>query len=310
MLLICVLHTEAQYGKEDNVVLIKSRGEADCGDSGTIGEKCRNGLICRTLNGGSECSGKKSLQIKKDLFCGQKDTLQRRCQRGGICIRTAKKSFKCKKGGPGRGGKKGSGGKRGKRPAKPEAPKEVHVPNQIDCDAMGVPPTCRVPTMLYFGGSGGNGASSYPRCNSEFWKQLPDSPGDVGLAIMKGEIYACGGGLENGAQYSADCYKNVGGNWVKSANLNTPRSKHTMTTIGNSMIVAGGRNNEGFRLLSSMEIFKGEKWETLEHKLPIPVKAHCAVAISDKEILFIAGDNTNGKHGGQTVGNQVQTYHL
>ena len=33
------------------------------------------------------------------------------------------------------------------------------------------------------------------------------------------------------------------------------------------------------RLLSSMEIFKGEKWETLEHKLPIPVKAHCAVAI-------------------------------
>ena len=37
---------------------------------------------------------------------------------GGICIRTAKKSFKCKKGGPGRGGKRGSGGKRGKGPGK------------------------------------------------------------------------------------------------------------------------------------------------------------------------------------------------
>mgnify|MGYP000970969602 CR=1 FL=1 len=48
-------------------------------------------------------------------------------------------------------------------------------------------------------------------------------------------------------RYLTDCYKNVQGNWVKNANLNTPRSKHTMTTMGNSMIVAGGRNNEGFR---------------------------------------------------------------
>ncbi|XP_023348274.1 kelch-like protein 3 [Eurytemora carolleeae] len=128
---------------------------------------------------------------------------------------------------------------------------------------------------------------------------------DLGSAIMNGDIYSCGGLRGYITPALKDCQKNVRGHWEKAPSMNTERAGFSMTTLGDSIIAAGGFNSRGIPLkttkesgkswgmipLDSIELFDGNSWKNLTNKLPRPIGSHCAVSISDTEILFIGGEN-------------------
>lgn len=55
-----------------------------------------------------------------------------------------------------------------------------------------------------------------------------------------------------------DCQKNVRGHWEKAPSMNTERAGFSMTTLGDSIIAAGGFNSRGIPLKTTKE--SGKSW--------------------------------------------------
>ena len=70
------------------------------------------------------------------------------------------------------------------------------------------------------------------------------------------------------------------------------RHWHTLTSVGNLTVAAGGQDPASREYWSSVEILangKGSKWSTAAWGLQVATTSHCAVATSPSHLLVIGG---------------------
>ena len=111
-------------------------------------------------------------------------------------------------------------------------------------------------------------------------------------AVLNNQLYYCGGFNVNNFNDTNKCFKNERGNWVAVPSMNEPKYFHTMTTVGSYILVTGGYSSistDPFGALDSVDIFDGAVWVKLPYTLSSVRERHCAVPVSDTEILIIGG---------------------
>ena len=122
-------------------------------------------------------------------------------------------------------------------------------------------------------------------------------------AVLNNQLYICGGRFDTyRSNGTTECFKNDRGNWVKAPSMMVPRFSHTMTSVGSYILVTGGlmtstRNINNARFATkSVEIFDGATWTTLPYTLSHRRRGHCAVPISETEVLVVGGSFRSPKH--------------
>ena len=112
-----------------------------------------------------------------------------------------------------------------------------------------------------------------------------------GAAVLNNQLYYCGGFDLVKNDVTDKCFKNDGGNWVAVPSMNKPKFSQTMTSVGSYILVTGGYNKEEASIapLDTVEIFDGAVWVKLPYTLSSVRQNHCAVPLSNTEILVIGG---------------------
>ena len=113
-----------------------------------------------------------------------------------------------------------------------------------------------------------------------------------GAAVLNKQLYYCGGFNYNNFNDTDKCFKNERGNWVAVPSMNEPKDSHTMTSVGSYILVTGGYSSistDPTYALDSVDIFDGAVWVKLPYTLSSVRERHCAVPVSDTEILIIGG---------------------
>ena len=126
-----------------------------------------------------------------------------------------------------------------------------------------------------------------PQCCTATFNDLPE---DVGwgnrASILGDQIYSCGGSKVK------KCFRASinGGGWSAVENMKEERYGHTLTTVGDRLVATGGIRTDG-RVAETIEIYTdGIGWQTASWSLLMLDYRHCAVAISQNEVLMISGD--------------------
>ena len=110
-----------------------------------------------------------------------------------------------------------------------------------------------------------------------------------GAAVLNNQLYYCGGFNFNNFNDTNKCFKNERGNWVAVPSMNEPKYYQTMTSVGSYILVTGGVSFITNGELDTVEIFDGVVWVKLPYTLSSRRAGHCAVPVSDTEILIIGG---------------------
>ena len=69
--------------------------------------------------------------------------------------------------------------------------------------------------------------------------------------------------------------------------LQEAKSFHSLTAVGGVLVAAGGQDSSE-RLLKSVEVFD-TTWNTADWSLQEEVRDHCAVTLSDEELVILGG---------------------
>lgn len=146
---------------------------------------------------------------------------------------------------------------------------------------------------------GGYGSTELLGCNRTI-RDVEDRD-NLGAATLGKDIFYCGG-MDSDYKYWSDCFVNINSSWVPVDSLKEARSLFTMNTVGQQMIVTGGENKT--HTLDSIEIYLDGSWSLLENKLTSPRRGHCAVSISDTELLVIGGRSR------RTTSKEVEIYSI
>jgi len=78
--------------------------------------------------------------------------------------------------------------------------------------------------------------------------------------------------------------------WVNATNMNVGRWLFSMNNVGSQILVTGGQSNiSSLSTFNNLELFDGEIWQELPFNLSYAYSYHCAVTISETEIVIIAG---------------------
>jgi len=118
------------------------------------------------------------------------------------------------------------------------------------------------------------------------------------------QLYSCG-------SYRASdwrkCFTTVLGqttNWTPAPDLQVGRWDHTLTAVGDKLVVTGGHNSGK---LNSVEILNpgSSSWTDPGWSLSEPVYDHCAVADSNSSLVIIGGVTNSGRDT-----NSVRRYDL
>ncbi|XP_023348579.1 kelch-like protein 18 [Eurytemora carolleeae] len=75
--------------------------------------------------------------------------------------------------------------------------------------------------------------------------------------------------------------------WIGIENMTVARRYFTLTTLGDKILAAGGDTPQGWT--ATVEVFDGSSWKLQNYKLTSPRKDHCAVPISESEVMLIGG---------------------
>ena len=117
--------------------------------------------------------------------------------------------------------------------------------------------------------------------------QMPNYPLEVYLAggsIWKDGKFSICGGVKNYNKKYSKCYLMENGEWKLSGKLQTARSYHGASNIGNSIWITGGYKNDR---LASTEIIHSDGKITPGPDLPEARHSHCQ--ISYEQSTFIIG---------------------
>ncbi|XP_023332291.1 uncharacterized protein LOC111704309 [Eurytemora carolleeae] len=142
-------------------------------------------------------------------------------------------------------------------------------------------------TAVLIGGSSGV-TEVYP-CNPNIADQEAILRTGLGAAVLHGDIYYCGGFSEEAETfgYLKSCFKSSKDGWTEIGEMNLARSFFSLNTVGDKLIAAGGVGERGY--MDDMISFDGS-WSSYGRLSPARNK-HCAVAISETEIVFLGGVN-------------------
>jgi len=133
------------------------------------------------------------------------------------------------------------------------------------------------------------GVESYP-CSLDV-PQLPATLRSTAATIYNQTLHVCGGwNLDD--SFFDECRIFEDGEWKTVSKLVVPRNDHTLNTLGDKMIITGGYGD--LKFLDVVEIFDGESWKRSGDKLSSERSGHCAVSISDTELVVIGGQTSNG----------------
>merc|ERR1711962_1622876 len=139
----------------------------------------------------------------------------------------------------------------------------------------------------------------------EVWAPLPqlstpsfeDLPWELGwgtrAALLNNTIYVCGG-LTSGFTWrtkSNSCYTaTTTGQWHEFASMKQARVLHTLTAVGDSLMVTGGLN-QTHHLSSSVEVYSpSQGWEYVNWNLSKPDAGHCLISINRSTAFMVSGD--------------------
>ena len=136
--------------------------------------------------------------------------------------------------------------------------------------------------------------SPHPQCTPNItFERLPE---DLGIksraAVLANTIYTCGGLEQEKTCYAANV---TGGSWKRVEDLNEERYEHTLTSVGDQLVVTGGLIEYTMprmppNLSSTVEIYKvGSGWEVASWRLLQPDAFHCAFETSASELLVVSG---------------------
>ena len=114
--------------------------------------------------------------------------------------------------------------------------------------------------------------------------------------LLDKHIYACGGSkVINSTWQVFDSCRTAsinGGDWKLAAKLNKKRNFHTITTVGDELLVTGG--SEGHNKLRSVEIYSNQSgWQIANWTLPYGDSSHCVLALSETQVIFISGQGND-----------------
>ena len=116
---------------------------------------------------------------------------------------------------------------------------------------------------------------------------LPIPLHHAAAAVYRGEIVVLGGFVEAAslyAQASDRAFTLHDGSWVELPRLRRPRGAAAAATVGNSLVLAGGR--DGSALIGPTEVFDGTAWH--DAAAPPTRRDHLA-AVSDGRSVFTLG---------------------
>jgi non-specific serine/threonine protein kinase len=122
------------------------------------------------------------------------------------------------------------------------------------------------------------------------WSSEPSLPLAVHHAaatIYRGEIVVLGGFVDASSLYAqatdrAFAFRD--GGWVELPKLRRPRGAAAAATVGNSLILVGGRDADA--LIGPTEVFDGTAWHDAQ---AIPTKRDHLAAVSDGKSVFAMG---------------------
>jgi len=124
---------------------------------------------------------------------------------------------------------------------------------------------------------------------SRIFSKLPEYAGPASrCAVLKDKIYSCGGHVSEAQLGSKKCFaaSTDGGSWSRVEDMNVKRFGFTLTAVGDQLVATGG-TRQGLR---SVEIYKvGSGWRTANWTLDVGAYRHCAVALSDSQIMVVSG---------------------
>ena len=131
---------------------------------------------------------------------------------------------------------------------------------------------------------------------------LPQAPhnrglGGAALATLGGIMYICGG--FSGGGFESMCWMMENKSWQETARLTMRRYTLGFSTIGNKIIISGGRNswNAG---VSGIEVYTKDGGKALGVNLPHSLHSHCQVSLNATTVLTIGGVK-NGKASTDTT---------
>lgn len=107
---------------------------------------------------------------------------------------------------------------------------------------------------------------------------------------MSNKIYFCGGYYEVSATVSNTCLRYESGKWSNVANMTVERQGFTMNTVGARILVTGGYTDQRITT-NTMELFDSTSstWTLLDFNLTSARDDHCAVTVSETEVVTIGG---------------------
>jgi len=166
-------------------------------------------------------------------------------------------------------------------------------------------PTCltgitrKVDSALLIGGTNSTVVSWSPKdrtglsCQANAFA-LSSLPAPVGTgnraAVLDNTVFACGGSEARDGCFVAHVHEES--SWRRGQDMTEARSQHTLTRVGHHLVATGGITAGGV-LSKSVEIYTLEGgWRVADWSLVRPTADHCAVAISDTELVILSGNQT------------------
>ena len=124
---------------------------------------------------------------------------------------------------------------------------------------------------------------------SRTFDQLPERVGPGSrAAILNNTLYSCGGHVSEAFGGSTKCFAvdMDKGSWSRVEDMKVGRFGFTLTAVGAQLVATGGTRAG----LKSVEIYTiGSGWKTANWSLAAGAYRHCAVAVSDSELMVFSG---------------------
>ena len=110
-------------------------------------------------------------------------------------------------------------------------------------------------------------------------------------AVLGSEVFLCGGFKDGSNDDVSTCSVLKGGTWQEGPSMAVSRTDFPMISVGDMLVATGGVTNNGFAFLNSVDILLKSRnsWELASWTLTMKRGHHCAVALSDTEMVIAGG---------------------
>jgi ribosomal protein S8 len=123
---------------------------------------------------------------------------------------------------------------------------------------------------------------------------MPTARTDLGTAVVKGKIFAIGGGNHDGNLSTNEMYDPVKDTWTTKASMPTSRSSFGIAVYQNKIYCIGGSTSEGVTEVNEVYDPETDTWET-KTSMPTARSGLEANVVGGK--IYLIGGSTGGSRG-------------